>query len=150
MTASIFVYGTLQRGRANHHVLVDLGARFIRSASSKTPRTLVDLGPYPAVLREDSTRDANASCVHGELHEIDEAALTALDIFEGCPTLFAREPITLVTDGGDIEAFVYVLALTSLPPHARVVPMGIYAATGRALPNGAAAVRLDENDKKEI
>jgi gamma-glutamylaminecyclotransferase len=144
VTASIFVYGTLQRGRANHHVLADLGARFIRSALSIAPRTLVVLGPNPPVLRADSTRDASATCVRGEIHEIDDAALTALDIFEGCPTLFAREPITLTTDAGDIEAFVYVLALTSLPPHARIVTTGIYESTGRALPDGAAAVRLDE------
>lgn len=81
--------------------------------------------------------------MRGELHAIEDAALTALDIFEGCPTLFARERITLITDVGDVEAFVYVLALTSLPPHARTVATGIYEASGRPLPNGAAAVRLD-------
>jgi gamma-glutamylaminecyclotransferase len=123
----------------------------VRVGRTKSPRTLVDLGPYPAVLAADVARDASATCVQGEVHTIDDASLPALDDFEGCPTLFMRERITLVTDdGADIEAFVYVLALATLPPHARVVTTGIYEATGRALPDGAAAVRLDENDKKEI
>ncbi|MBC7051966.1 gamma-glutamylcyclotransferase, partial [Salmonella enterica subsp. enterica serovar Enteritidis] len=44
----VFVYGTLMREQANHRVLVEIGARRVGEAVSMEPRTLVDLGPYPA------------------------------------------------------------------------------------------------------
>ena len=138
----VFVYGTLMKSGANHRVLVDLGARLVGDATTAEPRTLVDLGPYPALLACDAERDAKASRVHGEVYELAEEAIAELDAFEGCPDLYVRERIAL--EEGD--AFTYVLARDA-PRHARAVDSGRYDGRGRILIENAreAADALDND-----
>ncbi|WP_146653933.1 gamma-glutamylcyclotransferase family protein [Labilithrix luteola] len=132
--ARIFVYGTLMRDAANHRVLVDLGARFVATARTLAPRTLVDLGPYPALLRDAQ----GPSAVHGEVWTLAEPALAPLDAFEGCPTLYVRELVELSIDGStDEESFVesvwtYVFARPA-PTSAKVIFEGKYRAKGHVL-----------------
>jgi len=127
----VFVYGTLMRGQPNHHVLARAGARARGAATTVLPRTLVDLGPYPALLPRDGVRDASARAVTGELFAVSARALAALDEFEGCPDLYVRERIAVVAsasasvDGAAHEAWTYVLAETP-PPSARVLADGRY------------------------
>lgn len=128
----VFVYGTLMKSGANHRVLVDLGARLVGDATTAEPRTLVDLGPYPALLACDAERDAKASRVHGEVYELAEEAIAELDEFEGCPDLYVREAIAL----GEGEAFTYVLAREA-PSHARHVEGGRYVRRGQILVENA-------------
>ncbi|CAN5922901.1 hypothetical protein BH11MYX4_BH11MYX4_44740 [soil metagenome] len=135
----VFVYGTLMRGHANHRVLVELDASRLGEARTAAPRTLVDLGPYPALLPADPARDAGAGAgavsvsVSGELFEVDEAALEILDVFEGCPDLYVRERIALEGAG---EAWTYVLA-RPIPRHAVVLAQGRYRGGGVALEKDA-------------
>jgi gamma-glutamylaminecyclotransferase len=126
----VFVYGTFLRGKANHAVLTRLGARFVCAARTSSPRTLVDLGPYPAMLPADASRDRSA--VHGELYEIDEAALASLDEFEGCPDLYRRERITL--DAGEAETYVFA---RRRPKTATMISSGRYEPTGTVLDESA-------------
>jgi len=67
----------------------------LSEARTVASRTLVDLGPYPALLPASAERDAERGHVSGELFEVTEAALEVLDVFEGCPDLYARERIVL-------------------------------------------------------
>jgi gamma-glutamylaminecyclotransferase len=128
--ARLFLYGTLMRLGANHAVLVGCGARFVGEARTASPRTLVDLGPYPALLAEDEARDRGV--VHGEMFEVDEAALAELDEFEGCPTLYRREAIEVVIGKDTRErAFTYVLARRA-PEDARAIAGGRYDPTCRS------------------
>jgi gamma-glutamylcyclotransferase (GGCT)/AIG2-like uncharacterized protein YtfP len=137
----VFVYGTLMRHGANHHVLRRLGGRFVTTAQTREPRVLVDLGPYPALLPESA---AATVPVFGEVWELDPSALEPLDEFEGCPDLYTRERIALVDPAGsEIEAFTYVIA-GPLPKAARVIETGRYTAGGTVLPDGAAAYRRPE------
>jgi gamma-glutamylcyclotransferase (GGCT)/AIG2-like uncharacterized protein YtfP len=134
----VFVYGTLMRGAANHDVLVRAGARFVGVARTAALRTLVDLGPYPALLPADAARDRTA--VHGELYEVGSAALGELDAFEGCPSLYRRERVEVVGVGvqvGDVgadaveqrsDADTYVLAADA-PASAPVLEDGRYDPT---------------------
>lgn len=129
MTTLVFVYGTLMQEQPNHRVLVQIRARHIGAALTASARTLVDLGPYPALLRREG------GCpVAGELYEVDEDALAVLDAFEGCPDLYARERIRLVCEGEgeETEAWTYVLA-REVPAHAVVVTSGRYAGGGVVL-----------------
>lgn len=139
----VFVYGTLMRGGANHAVLARLAARYVGSARTARGRTLVDLGPYPALLPLDEARDALAPNVHGEIYEVDDAAMPALDEFEGCPTLYTRARIPLTTDEGEAEAWVYVFA-RPLPRSAQPVTTGRYVKVGAALADGADASQLED------
>ena len=135
----VFVYGTLMRAGANHPVLTRLSGRFVAAATTKAPRTLVDLGPYPALLPPDAA-PAPTTLVAGELWEIDDSALRELDAFEGCPELYTRERVALVSGAGaeaaEVEAFVYVLAGRA-PRSARVIADGRYVAEGVGVPEGA-------------
>lgn len=128
--ARLFLYGTLMRLGANHAVLVGCGARFVGEAQTATARTLIDLGPYPALLPEDEARDRGS--VHGEVFEVDDAALAELDAFEGCPTLYRRETIEVVLGKDARErAFTYVLARRA-PRDARTIADGRYDPTCRS------------------
>jgi gamma-glutamylcyclotransferase (GGCT)/AIG2-like uncharacterized protein YtfP len=126
----VFVYGTLMRGHANHRVLVEVGARRVGDALTAEPRTLVDLGPYPALLAPGA---ALPTCrVAGEIYDVDDAALEVLDAFEGCPDLYARERIVLEHEGAELEAWTYVLAQKA-PSHAALVTSGRYPGGGVVL-----------------
>ena len=138
----VFVYGTLMRAGANHAVLARLGSRYFCAARTREPRTLVDLGPYPALLPARRAASPPATCIEGEVWEIDDEALRELDAFEGCPELYTRERIGLVSsDGEELDVFVYTLAIRP-PRHARVIESGRYAAAGTALPEGASPEQL--------
>jgi gamma-glutamylcyclotransferase (GGCT)/AIG2-like uncharacterized protein YtfP len=145
----VFVYGTLMRAGANHAVLDRLDARFVATATTREPRLLVDLGPYPALL--PASRDAQPATarVSGEVWELDDSALRELDAFEGYPDLYTRERVALLTDaasddeaGRELEAFVYVLARRP-PAHARVISSGRYDAMGTVLPEGATPEQIE-------
>ena len=141
----VFVYGTLMRGGANHPVLVRLGARYVGAARTAQGRTLVDLGPYPALLALDDSRDTVAPNVHGEVFALEESMLAELDAFEGVPTLYIREPIDLVTDEGATNAFTYVFAKKT-PKSAQPVSTGRYVKVGAILEQGAKEDQLDEEN----
>lgn len=170
----VFVYGTLMRAGANHSVLQRLGCTFAGHATTREGWTLVDLGPYPALL--PAREGAPTARVFGEVWQIDDHAIRELDAFEGCPELYTRERIALVMasaedDGGttsdpettgdasrpgaahthlaarSVTAFAYVLAGRP-PSSARVIVGGRYAAPGTALPHGALPEQLAEAPKR--
>ncbi len=142
----LFVYGTLMEGFANHHVLATLGATKITRARTVAPRTLLDLGPYPALLASDKARDAGAARVAGEVFALTEDGLAVVDRFEGAPELYRREEIDLETERGEhVRAFTYVLAWRP-PARARVVATGAYDQRGRPLERGVTAEQLADED----
>ncbi len=108
----LFVYGTLMRGEHNHDVLA--GATYMYSTHTKRGRTLIDLGPYPALLPADDARDAERAPVRGEVWAVTEAHAARLDAFEG--EAYRREEIELARG----RAITYVWA-ARVPPRARVV-----------------------------
>jgi gamma-glutamylcyclotransferase (GGCT)/AIG2-like uncharacterized protein YtfP len=93
----LFVYGTLMRGERNHAHL--RGARFVDAVATTPDYTLhrVVAFDYPALVAEGVTS------VSGELYDVDEELLPALDAFEGRP--YARAEITL-GDGRRVEGYV--------------------------------------------
>jgi gamma-glutamylaminecyclotransferase len=94
---ALFVYGTLLAGEPEHGRLA--GAARLGAVRTAPGWTLVDLGPYPALVRGGAGR------VEGELYEVDEPTLAALDEYEGCPTLFVRDVVRL-DDGREAIAYV--------------------------------------------
>lgn len=108
----VFVYGTLLRGERNHRALD--GASFMYSTHTSAGRTLVDLGPYPALLPADAMRDAGRAPIPGEVFRVDDDHLARLDAFEG--RQYRREPIALRR--GRAETYVLRVAV---PAGARVI-----------------------------
>jgi gamma-glutamylcyclotransferase (GGCT)/AIG2-like uncharacterized protein YtfP len=93
--ALLFVYGSLKRGQRAHHLLKGLpwlGEAWLAGAC------LHDLGPFPMAVPGDGR-------IQGEIYEVSEDDLEALDRYEGAPRLFERR--WLILEGG-LEAWVYL------------------------------------------
>lgn len=103
----LFVYGTLKRGERNHRLMA--GQHFVRPAQTEPGFRLIDLGPYPGMVRA-----ADRPGVWGELYDVSECGVDELDDFEGVPELFVREVIDLA-DGERAWAYLYN---RPVPPHA--------------------------------
>jgi gamma-glutamylcyclotransferase (GGCT)/AIG2-like uncharacterized protein YtfP len=96
-TTTIFVYGSLKRGESNHRLLAR--ARFLGRAHTAPFFELYDLGAFPAMVAGGFTS------VAGELYEVDEETLAAIDRLEGHPTLYRRTP-TPLAEGGVADAYM--------------------------------------------
>ena len=92
-----FAYGSLMRGMGNHRALQ--GAALVRIALTAPSFTLHDLGSFPGMVEGGATR------VHGELYELDDKTLAALDRLEGHPVFYRRHEITL-SDGARADAYL--------------------------------------------
>jgi gamma-glutamylaminecyclotransferase len=82
LPGALFVYGTLMRGEANHRLL--RGSQFIGTAKTVRGFSLFDHGYFPAMVRMGD------SIVSGEVFEITDETLRALDRLEGYPILYGR------------------------------------------------------------
>jgi gamma-glutamylcyclotransferase (GGCT)/AIG2-like uncharacterized protein YtfP len=112
----LFVYGSLLFGEIHNTRLG--GSRLLGAARTEPRYTLVDLGPYPALLDEGTTS------VSGELYEVAADVLAALDEFEGHPDEFRRLPVRLLT-GESAEAYVFP---RERAPQTRVIASGSWRA----------------------
>lgn len=93
----VFVYGTLLSGEPNHRLLA--AAPFVGPALSAPVFSLVDLGPFPALV------EGGAGAVVGEVYEVDRPTLARLDLLEGHPRFYKRHRIAL-DDGSHVETYV--------------------------------------------
>lgn len=73
----LFVYGSLRR-RGRHHAEL-AGARFVGEAQTSPGYALTELGEYLALVAEAGGKTS----VEGELFEVADVCLPALDDFEG-------------------------------------------------------------------
>ncbi len=95
----IFVYGSLMTGLHNHRLIA--GQWFIREAVTEPVYLLHDLGSFPGLVYHGAGGDA----VRGELWEVGDEVMARLDMLEGRPHLYDREPAYLV---GEKMALVYI------------------------------------------
>lgn len=93
----VFVYGTLLAGEPNHRLLE--AASFVGPAVTPPVFSLVDLGPFPALV------EGGAGAVVGEVYEVDRPTLARLDQLEGHPRFYKRQRIAL-DDGSHVETYV--------------------------------------------
>ncbi len=102
----IFVYGTLRKHEGNHGFLVNAECL---AQQCWTHGLLYDTGlGYPGMVADDHGR------VYGELYQVTEEELKAIDGLEGYEqgrrnNLFERVRRPIYTDWGIKEAFVYLL-----------------------------------------
>lgn len=130
MDHPVFVYGTLRSGFGNNRLLAsaeDHGrARYVGPAYTSAPATLVDVnGHFPAIV----DLDAGPSLVFGEVWEVDGLTLARLDALEGVPSLYTREPVRVVVQGGERDVETYVFA--SDRRGMRVIESGDFADVAR-------------------
>lgn len=92
----LFVYGTEMAGEREHALLQ--GADLLGEVRTAPSYTLVDLGPYPALLGRGT------ASIAGELYLIDRKLRFALDVKREVPVLFHRITVVL-GDGTQAEAY---------------------------------------------
>jgi gamma-glutamylcyclotransferase (GGCT)/AIG2-like uncharacterized protein YtfP len=108
----LFVYGSLLFGEVHNARLG--GSRLLGEARTEARYTLLDLGPYPALL------DGGTTSVSGEIYEVAADVLAALDAFEGHPDEYRRVPVRMLACEA---AEAYVLPRANVPL-ARVIASG--------------------------
>ena len=119
---TLFVYGTL---RPPHNDTAADDSRYYPSIAdyvlAQQPATLAgadlyDLGAYPAAT-------PGQGVLQGDLLTLDPAALPIADGIEGHPTFFRRQRITVQTDAGNVDAWIY-WAPPGLTVHKRRIDNG--------------------------
>lgn len=103
---TVFVYGTLKKGYANHHLVRD--SLYMGEFSTNEKWGLLDLGAFPAMVRGPLS-------VKGEAYGVDEDTLRRLDSLEGVEHgLYNRRRINVHDSlGNTISAWVYIM--TAIP-----------------------------------
>ncbi len=81
----VFVYGTLRRGEANHHLL--RGAEFRGVHVTRPGYRMLHLGTYPGVVAGGSI------AIEGEVYRVDRKGFAHLDRLEAYPKLYTRKLI---------------------------------------------------------
>uniref|UniRef100_A0A7E4VBG1 Gamma-glutamylcyclotransferase family protein n=1 Tax=Panagrellus redivivus TaxID=6233 RepID=A0A7E4VBG1_PANRE len=99
-TYRVFVYGTLKRGEPNAHIMSNPKTgkhKFVGGAVTKEAYPLFVAGQWniPFMLGEEG----KGFRIHGELYDVDEAKLKALDTLEGHPTVYQRTLRPVIPDG---------------------------------------------------
>jgi gamma-glutamylcyclotransferase (GGCT)/AIG2-like uncharacterized protein YtfP len=92
----LFVYGLELSGEPEHPLLE--GAQLLGEIRTAPHYTLVDVGPYPALLSRGTVSIA------GELYSIDRKLRFTLDVKRQVPALFQRITVTL-GDGSEAETY---------------------------------------------
>ena len=99
----IFTYGSLMRGLGNHSVMLGAGGRFIKEAQIKgILRAYCSF--YPGAYAPEG--GAKDTLIMGEIYEVDERGLKALDALESEGIFYHRKVVT--TEEGD-GVSVYLL-----------------------------------------
>ncbi len=102
----LFVYGSLKKNLKNHHI-IENKAKFLNSCKTEELMSLYRYKNYdfPYLSR------APKECIYGELYEVDNDLLKALDKFEDCPNFYVREKIKIMhyMSMKYVEAWTYIL-----------------------------------------
>lgn len=86
------------RGEPNHVRMAS--SRFVREVATEPGLALVDLGPYPGMIKEGK------GSVSGELYQVYAETIADLDILEQHPDRYWRTSIRLI---GGQSALTYLL-----------------------------------------
>jgi gamma-glutamylcyclotransferase (GGCT)/AIG2-like uncharacterized protein YtfP len=106
--ASVFVYGTLRRGRANCGVIASETTRLVGIARSidSFPMRVMSRYNVPFLFR----KPGHGQRVIGEVYEVDQVVLEKLDQLEGHPHFYRREEIEVEdASGSRQQAQCYLL-----------------------------------------
>ena len=93
----VFTYGSLMRGMRNHRVMTEAGGRFIKEAKING-RMRAYCPAFPGVA------EPSEKVVVGEVYEVSEAGLWALDRLESEGSFYHRRTITTLA-GDEVQAY---------------------------------------------
>lgn len=102
----VFVYGTLQRGRALHEHLT--GQRFVGTAQTCAQYRLYRIDWYPGLV--DAAPSQKGLAIYGEVWDVDATTLRTLDEVEEVDSgLYERRQVLLQSpfDRAEVIAYFY-------------------------------------------
>ena len=102
----IFVYGTLRAGYGNHQRLLRKAQGLDLKACTQPGFRMFSAGGFPMVAALPV--EQGGGVVQGEVYEVDDATLLALDRLEGHPQWYRRTPVLL---GNGMSAETYLMPL---------------------------------------
>lgn len=104
----LFVYGSLKRGGRHHDVLQAAGATFLAEAETAPGYRLSALDETDEYLALERSTAGAPEVVQGELYEVPESQLPALDAFEGDAYIRGRlETVKLRAPNAVEESLAY-------------------------------------------
>jgi len=107
----IFVYGSLKRGYALHHLLTSQLSQ--GQAVTRPLYRLFDLGSYPGLVEWP-----DGLAIRGEVYQVNRECLKRLDEVEGvAEALYARRRILLQPpfDRDEVHAWFWLRSVSGLP-----------------------------------
>ena len=102
----VFVYGTLKKGRGNHHLLAS--SDFIGNVHTSEKFLLFHCG-FPLVRKPTEEEDYGTyyqATVKGEVYRVTPPVLASLDRLEGHPRFYERR-VTAMKEAPDDEIWMY-------------------------------------------
>lgn len=104
-TTRIAVYGTLKKGKGNHHLLA--GCEFLGHGTTLDKYPMLAEG-CPFLIDDENNPDGKHVVV--EVYRVDAIALRDIDRLEGHPDWYIRKikPIMMDSSGDILECYVYV------------------------------------------
>src|SRR5438105_3562854 len=99
--AILFIYGSLKRGRCNHHLIAD--QEYLGEVVTEPRYRLLDLGTYAGMIRDD----LNGLAVKGELWAVEPRGLLELDEFEGTDGPYSRATVMIAGRTDLVEAYFW-------------------------------------------
>jgi gamma-glutamylcyclotransferase (GGCT)/AIG2-like uncharacterized protein YtfP len=140
---AVLVYGSLQRGLRNHHVLE--GASFVRYAKTRQATILLVDSGHGFPMAFDA---AHGTAISGELWAVCDAVLAKLDALEGHPDYFCRHKVALDDDSTAWMYFRNAKALEHVQRHPErfpiVAPPGDWRAYHDAKPGAWLSTRITQ------
>ncbi|MBS0638243.1 MAG: gamma-glutamylcyclotransferase family protein [Acetobacteraceae bacterium] len=98
----VFVYGSLKRGYRNHGAMS--GCRFVGEGRTQPAFAMIDLGPYPGVIR-------GKTIIGGEVFAVPSHRMGRLDRLEDNGRVYQRERARIDLPAGPTEAWIYLYLL---------------------------------------
>jgi gamma-glutamylaminecyclotransferase len=97
----VFVYGTLKRGQDNHKNYLARSA-FVGEADTASRYRMISTN-FPVILE-----DGDGKPVRGEIYDVDDRTLAALDRLEGNGHMYLRRLIDAsLIRGGPVQCWIY-------------------------------------------
>ena len=102
MNTTVFVYGTLKRGKENHGWIAD--QQFITEARTAPLFRIHDLGGYPGMVRDAQS----GASIEGELWSVTPEGLARLDVLEDIAGGEYERVLIPLDSGDEVEAYLYL------------------------------------------